>query len=116
MTRAVKRLITTWAPVIGQLDDYAHRQFSELMSHYYYHRWEAFFQSRLRELGGTASADELGRAGEGTTTNNGEAVATGYEKNKNVDEIELAFPDSDIPLLLTPQGDIRTIAKRILGE
>ncbi|MCI7005242.1 MAG: alpha-N-acetylglucosaminidase [Akkermansia muciniphila] len=116
MTRAVKRLVTTWAPVIGQLDDYAHRQFSELMSHYYYHRWEAFFQSRLRELGGTASADELGRAGEGTTTNNGEAVATGYEKNKNVDEIELAFPDSDIPLRLTPQGDIHTIAKRILGE
>lgn len=112
--RSLKQLFTTWRPDIGVLNDYSHRQFSEMMSHYYYKRWNAFFDSRLRELSGKASDDESGETEKEYNTNNGEKTAYSKDKNAGVDSIELAFRDANTPLLRKPKGDTVKVAEKIL--
>ncbi len=42
--RAFRRMLTTWtAGTVSPLNDYAHRQYSGLLSGYYAKRWQAFF-------------------------------------------------------------------------
>ncbi len=102
LVRSVKQLITTWRQDIGGLDDYSHRQFSEMMTHYYIPRWEAYFAARKRELAGTASADEMGSVQDAGNDNNGIFVESGREVSASVDDIELAFPTKEIPLMTQP--------------
>lgn len=117
MHRAVKQLITTWTKESGStLNDYAHRQLSELMQHYYLPRWEAYFNARLQELKGHTTADESGRSAEESNSNNGETVSTSYERSAAVDTIENSFVDSTIPLLLKPKGDTAETAEKILRQ
>lgn len=114
MERAVRQLISTWAPHNSSLNDYAHRQFSEMMQHYYLLRWKAYFNARVEELGGTADAGESGRSAEESNDNNGTMVSSSYEKSRSVDAIQQAFPTADIPLLTKPQGNILHIAENLL--
>lgn len=115
MSNALRQLLTTWVPKPGTtLNDYAHRQLSELMSSYYLPRWKAYFNARTRELKGQADAGESGRSATQSNSNNGEAVSTSHELSASVDKIEAGFVDSKIPLLLKPQGDIIAIAEKTL--
>ncbi len=116
ISRALRQLLSTWRPGTSLLNDYAHRQYAEMMSHYYLPRWETYFRSRLRELDGKADADEMGASAGETNTNNGEAVTSSYERNAHVDAIEAAFPTSNIPLLTQPRGNIMEIARNILAK
>ena len=116
MRNAMLQLITTWTPTNGMLNDYAHRQFSELMSHYYLKRWEAFFNARKAELKGQAMAGEGGKSATQTTENNGEAVSTSYELSKSVDAVEQNFRKSKYPLYLKRIGSVIKQAERILGK
>ena len=116
MRQALLQLITTWTPTHGMLNDYAHRQFSELMSHYYLKRWEAFFQVKAAELQGKQLAGEGGRSAVQTTENNGESVSTSYELSKAVDEVELNFRKTTHQFLRTPVGDTIQEAERILNQ
>lgn len=117
MHRAVKQLITTWVPKSGTtLNDYAHRQLSELMQHYYLPRWKAYFNARTQELKGQASVGESGRTTEESNSNNGETVSTSHERSASVDTIENNFVDSTIPLLLKPEGNIIELAEKILHQ
>lgn len=116
LTEAFRQLITTWRPGTSLLNDYAHRQYAEMMSHYYLPRWEAYFRSRQREMDGKADANEKGVSAGETNTNNGEEVTSSYERNVHVDAIENAFSTSSIPLLTQPRGNIMEIARRILAK
>lgn len=116
MERSLRQLISTWRPEASLLNDYAHRQFSEMMGQYYLPRWEAYFASRLRELEGKASADELGIGESGVTHNNGQAVEHSNEKNPQVDAIEKAFPTAPLKLLTAPTGKVLPIAEKILAR
>ncbi len=116
MERNLRRLITTWRPDTGVLNDYAHRQFSEMMGSYYLLRWKAYFDSRMRELEGTASTDEIGIGKSGVTHNNGTAVGHQSEKNPEVDALEKAFPTAEIKLLHQPTGNIVTLAGKLLAR
>ena len=116
MRNAMLQLITTWTPANGMLNDYAHRQFSELMSHYYLKRWEAFFNARKAELKGQAMAGEGGQSATQTTENNGEAVSTSYELSKSVDAVEQNFRKSKYPLYLKRIGSVTRQAERILEK
>lgn len=116
MRNALLQLITTWTPSNGMLNDYAHRQFSELMSEYYLKRWEAFFAVKRAELKGQKLEGEGGRSATETTENNGEKVNTSYELSKSVDAVEQGFRKSPIKLLSTPKGDIIKTATRILRK
>lgn len=117
MSRAIRQLITTWTPKPGTtLNDYAHRQLSELMSHYYLPRWQAYFQARRAELAGQKQEGEGGRSAELSNDNNGEMVSASYELSSSVDAVEKAFPDAEIPLLLKPQGDIILLAEKLLQD
>ncbi len=102
LVRCVKQLITTWRTDIGGLDDYSHRQFSEMMTHYYIPRWEAYFAARKRELAGTASADEVGSVQNEGLDNNGILIESGRAVSASVDDIELGFPTKEIPLMTKP--------------
>lgn len=113
----LKRLITTWAKGNTSLNDYAHRQLSELMSQYYLARWSVFFAEKNAELsGGKAPAAAAPAAGGGSVSNNGMAVSFSYEQNAGVDDIQNTFPEADTPLLLTPQGDSADVAEKILSK
>lgn len=114
MERAVRQLISTWAPRNSSLNDYAHRQFSEMMQHYYLLRWKAYFNARIKELGGSADAGETGRSAEEKNDNNGTMVSASYEKSESVDAIQQAFPTANIPLLTTAKGDIMKLAEKLL--
>lgn len=115
MRVCLKRLITTWAKGNTSLNDYAHRQLSELMSQYYHARWSVFFAEKNAELnGGKAPAAAAPATGGGSVSNNGMAVSFSYEQNAGVDDIQNAFPEADTPLLLKPQGDAVKIAEEIL--
>ncbi len=113
MERSLRRLITTWRPDIGVLNDYSHRQFAEMMQHYYLPRWQMYFNDCLAELNGETKPDvEVIRE---ITTNNGEAVENVTIRNKAMEAFELKFATAtDTPLLRTPQGDIIKIATQIL--
>ncbi len=114
MRNAMLQLITTWPPTHGILNDYAHRQLSELMSQYYLKRWEAFFNVKRAELGGQKLDGEGGRSATQTTENNGEAVSTSYELSKSVDEVERNFRTAKLELLTNPKGSVIEQAARIL--
>ena len=107
MTRNLRRLITTWTPGITPLNDYAHRQLSELIRYYYMPRWSAFF--RAMEAG---AKEEHTR--ETVVTNNGERIVSRISDNKEVESIELAFPTAPIPLLHKPKGDLLLLAEQAL--
>ena len=116
MSKALKQLFTTWVPKSGTtLNDYAHRQLSELMRHYYLPRWKAYFHARTMELGGQATAGETGRSAEESNSNNGENVSTSHELSAGVDAIETGFAESDTPLLFKPQGNIIELADKLLN-
>ena len=114
LERSLRRLITTWRPDIGVLNDYSHRQFAEMMSHYYLPRWEMYFRDRRAELGGAEIAgDEVVRE---VNTNNGDAVEHVTTRNKDMETFELKFATStDTPLLRKPKGDIMKLAAKILA-
>lgn len=115
MSKALKQLFTTWVPKSGTtLNDYAHRQLSELMTYYYLPRWKAYFNARTQELSGRAAAGESGRSAEESNSNNGEAVSTSHELSASVDAIETGFASSDTPLLTEPTGNIIELAEKIL--
>ena len=114
MRDALLQLITTWTPMKGMLNDYAHRQLSELMTHYYLKRWEAFFKVKKAELQGVKLAGEGGRSASQTTENNGESVSTSYELSKSVDAVEQGFRKAKIQFLTNPTGSVTKQAARIL--
>lgn len=116
MRNALLQLITTWTPHKGILNDYAHRQFSELMSEYYLKRWEAFFNVKRAELQGQKIAGEGGRSATQTTQNNGETVSTSYELSKSVDAVEQNFRKTKLEVLTVPKGNVLKIATKILKE
>lgn len=114
MRDALLQLITTWTPTGGILNDYAHRQLSELMSQYYLKRWKVFFNAKRAELRGEKIAGEGGRSAAQTTENNGEAVSTSYELSKSVDAVEQNFRKAKLELLSKPKGSVIKEASRIL--
>lgn len=116
MRDAMLQLITTWTPTHGMLNDYAHRQFSELMSEYYYKRWEAFFNVKRAELAGQKLTGEGGRSATQTTENNGEAVSTSYELSKSVDAVETGFRKAELKFLTKPSGNILKLASALLSK
>ena len=116
MRKAMLQLITTWTPSNGMLNDYAHRQFAEMMSQYYLKRWEAFFKVKRAELQGQTLAGEGGRSASQTTENNGEAVSTSYELSKSVDAVEQGFRQAKLQLLTKPEGKVNKVASRILAK
>ena len=116
MRNAMVQLITTWTPTNGMLNDYAHRQFSELMSHYYLKRWEAFFNARRAELKGEALDGEGGKSATQTTENNGESVSTSYELSKSVDAVEQNFRKSKYPLYHKRIGNVIKQAELVLKK
>ena len=107
MTQPLRRLVTTWSKNITSLNDYAHRQLSEMMSSYYFLRWQAFFNHLI-------GGGQEGSAKETVVTNNGERVVSVIRDNKSVETIERDFPSADIPLLTTPKGDIIKLAEKAL--
>ena len=107
MTRNLRRLITTWTPNITSLNDYAHRQLSELIRYYYLPRWSAFFRLNGANV-------KPGRTRETVVTNNGERIVSRIRDDKNVEAIELAFPTAKIPLLRKPKGDLLLLAEQVL--
>lgn len=115
-TLALRRLITTWRPDISVLNDYAHRQYAEMMQHYYSERWKAYFELCTAQLEGTATAADLGSAEKQITTNNGEAVEYVNIKNPRLDAIDTAFATMKLPLLTKPSGNIMQIADKILNK
>ena len=116
MRKAMLQLITTWTPTHGMLNDYAHRQLSELMSLYYLKRWEAFFNVKKAELKGEKLEGEGGQSATQTTENNGEAVSTSYELSKSVDAVEQGFRNAKLKLLTKPVGDVIDETARILNH
>ena len=114
MVQALRRLITTWAPDNSPLNDYAHREFSETMRHYYLPRWQVYLDRKLAELkNGAATTAATSSA---TVTNNGEAVSTTAEMDDAVDAIQRAFPTATFPVLTSPQGNALHAAQQALGE
>ena len=107
MTRNLRRLITTWSPSITPLNDYAHRQLSELIRYYYMPRWSSFFRINGADVKG-------GHAREIVVTNNGEDVVSRIHDNKDLEMIEFAFPTAKIPLLHMPKGDLLLLAEQAL--
>ncbi len=114
MRHAMLQLITTWTPTHGMLNDYAHRQLSELMNQYYLKRWEAFFNVKKAELRGVKMEGEGGKSATQTTENNGEAVSTSYELSKSVDAVEQGFRSAELELLTKPVGNVIEQSARVL--
>ncbi len=112
LEQSLRRLITTWRPDIGVLNDYSHRQFSEMMQYYYLPRWQTYFEQCIAELNGTAANNN--HTVREITHNNGEAVEHVTTTNHKLQNIELAFPKADIPLLYKPQGNLLKLASEIL--
>lgn len=116
MTTATRRMLTTWDKGNTALNDYAHRQMSEMMSYYYLPRWTAYLKTKTRDflLQDAATGDEDAVEGD-VANNNGTSVSYFYEENEDVDKIQDEFPTADIPLLTKPQGNVLEIAERILN-
>ena len=115
MSRCLKQLFTTWRTDVSVLNDYAHRQYAELMQHYYLERWKAYFELCSKQLEGTATAADMGTTEKQVTTNNGEAVEYVKVRNPRLDAIDTAFATSKIPLLTKPSGDIMKVAEKVLS-
>ena len=115
MSRCLKQLFTTWRTDVSVLNDYAHRQYAELMQHYYLERWKAYFELCSKQLEGTATAADMGTTEKQVTTNNGEAVEYVKVRNPRLDAIDTAFATSKIPLLTKPSGDIMKVAEKVLA-
>ena len=109
MTRCLRQLITRWTPHLSELNDYSHRQFAELMQHYYLPRWQAFFAALMKGNG-------EGQVRETVNTNNGDIVVSRTLDNEFVDSIESAFPAASIPLLHQPHGNLLNLATTILNS
>ena len=107
MTKNLRRLITTWSTAPGSLNDYAHRQFSEMFRYYYLPRWKAFFET-------LANGENIGTLREEINTNNGEKTIYRSIENKRIDAIERSFPGAEIPLLTEPQGNLLKLAEQAL--
>lgn len=116
MRVSLKRLLTTWAKGNTSLNDYAHRQLSELMSQYYLARWSEFFAEKSAQLNGGKAPAAAPAAGGGSVSNNGMAVSFSFEHNASVDDIQNAYPEADTPLLTEPQGDTVEVAEKILSK
>lgn len=113
--KSLRRLLTTWKTEDSSLlDDYANREYSELLANYYKCRWEAYFNSCFDTLHGKTDKDAVGRFRDGSTANNGENTRFRLEKNSKVEAIERSFPTATIPLLTRPQGDPLPLAEKIL--
>ncbi len=101
LVRSLKQLLTTWRKDIGPLDDYSHRQFSEMMAFYYLPRWKAYFAERQAELDGTgAAAQTVHNAG---VDNNGIMIQSFREASAELDRLSKEFPTKEIPLLTKPR-------------
>lgn len=107
MTRQIRRLITMWSSQPSSLNDYSHRQFAEMLSHYYLPRWQAFFDSIL-------TGETAGAVREEVNYNNGERVVQRVVQHPRVEAVEKAFQTADIPLLTEPQGDLLQLAEKAL--
>ncbi len=102
LVRSVKQLLTTWRQDIGALDDYSHRQFSEMMAFYYLPRWKAYFAEREAELAGTgAAAQVIDNQG---VDNNGIMIQSSRQASEILDQLSREFPGKDIPLLTKPNS------------
>ncbi len=100
LTRSVRQLLTTWRKDIGPLDDYSHRQFSEMMAFYYLPRWKAYFAEREAELDGTGSAAQM--IDNQGVDNNGIMIQSSRQASEILDQISREFPGRELPLLKTP--------------
>ncbi len=100
LVRSVKQIITTWRQDIGALDDYSHRQFSEMMAFYYLPRWKAYFAEREAELAGTGeAAATIDNEG---VDNNGIMIQSSRQASAELDRLAKEFPTAEFPLLMTP--------------
>ncbi len=100
LVRSVKQLLTTWRKDIGPLDDYSHRQFSEMMAFYYLPRWKAYFAEREAELAGTGTAAQV-IDNEGVD-NNGIMTQSSRQASAELDRLAKEFPTAQFPLLTKP--------------
>ncbi len=116
MRQALLQLITTWTPANGMLNDYAHRQLSELMDQYYAKRWLAFFEVKRAELRGEKLDGEGGKSATQTTENNGEAVSTSYELSRSVDAVEQNFRNAQLKLRTKQRNKLLQTAEKILSK
>ena len=116
MRQALLQLITTWTPANGMLNDYAHRQLSELMEQYYAKRWLAFFEVKRAELRGEKLDGEGGKSATQTTENNGEAVSTSYELSRSVDAVEQNFRNAQLKLRTKQRNKLLQTAEKILSK
>ncbi len=113
--KSLRRLLTTWkAEDSSLLDDYAHREYSELLAGYYKQRWKAYFSSCLDALRGKGGKEAVGQFHNGSTDNNGQNTHFSIEKNGKVEDIERSFPTATIPLLTRPRGNPLPLAEKIL--
>ena len=112
MEQALLQLITTWRPNISELNDYSHRQFAEMMEHYYLPRWQMYFNTQLAEL--RTASEQNAEVKHEVTYNNGEAVRIKIIRNPEMEKFELGFRSSGVPMLTTPKGDILSLAEKIL--
>lgn len=113
---ALLRLMTTWRSDISELNDYAHRQYAELLELYYLKRWEAYFTLCYAQLTGNASAADNSTAETQVTTNNGERVEYVSIKNPQLDAIDTGFATQELQLRHHATGDIIQIAAELLEQ
>ncbi len=100
LVRSVKQLLTTWRKDIGPLDDYSHRQFSEMMAFYYLPRWKAYFAEREAELAGTGTAAKV--IDNKGVDNNGIMIQSSRQASEILDQLSKEFPTLPFPLLTKP--------------
>lgn len=113
MRENLLRLITTWSTGNTSLNDYAHRQLAELMTHYYMRRWDVFFDDKARALMSAVDLSDPETSGD-AVSNNGDDVTYFYEENAAVDAVQDTFPTAAVPLLYKPQGNVLEVAERVL--
>lgn len=109
MTRNLRRLITMWSENPSSLNDYAHRQYAEMLTCYYLPRWRAYFNALLE---GKATGEMLTEV----VRNNGEEIVHRSWANEQIDAIEQSFPTAELPLLTEPRGDLLKLAERVLSQ
>lgn len=110
-TESLRRLITTWRPDISELNDYAHREYAELMQHHYLERWKAYFEDCATN---PENADKIDQVKRRVTTNNGERVEYVTIEDPRIDAIDTSFATARVPLLKKPSGNLMKIAADIL--
>lgn len=114
LRESLLQLITTWRGDHSLLNDYAHRQFAELMENYYLTRWSVYFSELSRVLKGEASEDDIGVVSVMHNSNNGEKVRVRLIHSPLMDSVERKVQDGTIPMRYTPEGDIMQIAPKVL--